>query len=72
MDEARLAGGGELVELAVHLGPAGVGAGGGIEGADLGVVQRVVEFAAELKFESLPDGEVFEDGDIPVVNAGAA
>ena len=61
LHDTRIASGCELPELRVHLCTSCIESGGGIEGTELRVVERVVDFSAELHLESLADREILED-----------
>src|SRR5262249_678437 len=70
----RFAGGGVLAELGVDLLVVRIEPGPGVHPAELLLVERVLHLPAELETTGAitPDWKVFEDGDVPVVDARAA
>lgn len=73
MDDAGGTGSGELTEAGVDLVAGGIETGGRIKAGELGVIEHIIEFAAELDEPIFrAEREVFEDGDVPGVDAGAA
>src|SRR5262249_16853575 len=70
LDGSRRAGNRDLPELSIHLLTRRIEPGGPIQALELGVVERIEEFAAELQAATLaPDGELFHQAQVPVVDA---
>src|SRR4029453_7776744 len=70
LHDARVARGRGFAERRVHLRARGVEARGGVHGAELRVVQQVVDLPPALESLRAAGGEVLEDREIPVVDAG--
>ena len=72
LNNTRAIGGRKGAKVAVDLVPRRVKPRGRIEAGELRVVEGVVKLEAELHVNRLANGEILEDGDVPVVDAWTA